>query len=165
MMIKNNKSPANGRLYTKKGGFTIVELLISAVIMIIATFAVIVVVRKATDIDVEDHHTRQARMIIMEIFERDFDYRMYASGLYGNGKYQIQPDQTSFETEFDVVIDSRDLHSEPLMGRLSLKVEHDEVTAGALNVDIHRVTAMVIWTEIGEVMDTVTLSKILAATE
>ena len=143
-------------------GFTIVELLIAAVIMIVATFAVITVLRKSTEIEVEDHHERQARMIIMGLFEDVFDYRAYPNSY---GVFSIDSGQTSFDTTYEVVIDKRGFRSNPLMGNMNVNVRRDSSDINGVMVHMDRITASIDWKEADGTRDTVTLRKVLADVE
>jgi type II secretory pathway pseudopilin PulG len=160
MQLKRTaKRKVDGRA---ESGFTIVELLIAAVIMIIATFAVIVVIRQSTAMEVEDHHAKQARMIIMGLFEEVFDVRGYPKGY---GAFAIDSGKTSFDTAYDVIVDKRSYRSEPLTGGLFVSVVHDTVEVNSARVGVDRVSARVTWTESDGTRDTVALSKVLAGVE
>ena len=146
----------------KSGGFTIVEILIAAVILIIATVATVSVARKGIAMEVEDHHRRSARTIIMRIFENEFDYRGYPDNY---GDFSILEGKNSFDTTYEVTVDKRSFRAEPLMGEMRLDVARKVNAIEGVDVSIDSVTATIVWTEIDKTADTLTLTKILAATE
>lgn len=53
----------------KPAGFTLVEVLISAVIMALSVIAIVTVIRKSWDINIDNLHRRQARTIIINHLE------------------------------------------------------------------------------------------------
>ncbi|MCL2689502.1 MAG: hypothetical protein FWE57_06610 [Chitinispirillia bacterium] len=138
------------------------ELLIAGVIMMVAAFAVIVVMRQSTAMEVEDHHIRQARMIITGLFEEVFDTRGYPKEY---GAFSIDSGKTFFDTTYDVIVDKRGYRYDPLMGELYVRVEHDSVTVNGKRIGIDRVSARIIWTENDGTIDTVALSKVLAGVQ
>ena len=62
------------------GGFTLIEILVAAVIIIVSMIAIIVVIRKGIDIELNDLHRRQARIRICG----NLDSRTYSNANYAN---------------------------------------------------------------------------------
>jgi Tfp pilus assembly protein PilE len=134
-----------------KGGFTIVELIVSAVIILIAVFAVVAVVRKSSDMQIVDAHRRQARNIVMNIFEEDFGYLKYNDGGYtflgAKGSVSTSSKSDSVRVFIDKSIDS---------GNVLVMVE----PAPSNGVDAHDVTITLTWNEVGsDSSETVELTK------
>ena len=68
--------------YTPKRplGYTLVEVLVSAVIMSLALIAIVTVIRKSWDINVDNLHRRQARTIIINHLELlDYHHSNFSS--------------------------------------------------------------------------------------
>ena len=159
-----------------RGGFTIVELLVAAVIVLIAVFGVVAVVRKSADMQVVDYHRRQARAIMMRVFETTFNYNMF-SGV--DEKYSVtythidsKNDTTTVTTVIDpnttgqldsVVLDER--KGSPLKGRMWVTVVPKDTAIGtpSQTIRVHDITVIVTWREVGAYVDEAdTLFKRLA---
>ena len=152
-----------------KGGFTIVELIVSAVILIIAVIAVVAVVRKSTEIQVVDYHRRQARAVIMRTFETVFDYRQFG------GPYNVQYNEVQDTTvevnavpvEVGVTVDERIPGVQPLTGKMTVTIYPRSFPgpAGAQPMAVHDVEIRVDWEEVDGSEEYVVLTKRLAAAQ
>jgi Tfp pilus assembly protein PilV len=58
-------------------GYSLVEVLVAAMLLIIVVFAIVGVVRKGRELDVGDNHRRQARALIDSLMETRYDDRQY----------------------------------------------------------------------------------------
>jgi len=169
-MMKSEKSKTS-----RKGGFTIVELLVSAVLMLIAVFAIVAVVRKTPELQELDYHRRQARTIIMRTFEENFDYISFP------GPYHIldddgQPDVLNIDDEITFTIDDNGGGAgvTPLKGYMNIKVDEitptPTITVGTESVPVRtqRITIELRWWEVGadktkeEEAEKITLTKYLS---
>jgi prepilin-type N-terminal cleavage/methylation domain-containing protein len=69
--LQSNKTPGDG--------FTLVEVLVAAAVLVIIIAAAIAALRKGVELEVSDNHRREARTLLHAVLERDFDYRNYAT--------------------------------------------------------------------------------------
>lgn len=71
---------------TKNGesGFTLVELIVAAVVLLVAVGAIVAVVRMGVTMQISDQHRRQARTIVTGVFERWF------ATYNGNRRYFVE---------------------------------------------------------------------------
>ncbi len=58
-------------------GYSIVELLVAAIILSIAITAIIAVIRKGRELEIIDKHRRQARSVITNLLETKYDDRNF----------------------------------------------------------------------------------------
>lgn len=115
-----------------KSGFTLIEVVVSTVIIGIAIVAVVGVLRKSREIDVAFLHQRRARAIIDSCFE---------SPLYQYPNYAALPSVSAAP----VLIDARDSTTvDDLGGTLNIAVAGPTVVRG---VTCKQLTATVSWTE------------------
>ena len=129
-------------------GFTLVEVLVAAAVMSIALFAIIAVVRKGREIDINDLHRRQARTLICAQFEsQTYQYTNYPNIPIGT-------------TAIPVTIDPRN-GTNQLAGTLRITTDSTRLTIGAKAILTKKITASLSWKE-PEFTDTVTITKILA---
>jgi prepilin-type N-terminal cleavage/methylation domain-containing protein len=137
MLLKN----ASGN----RSGFTLVEIVVSTVIIGIAILAVVTVIRKSREIDITYVHHHKARALIDSCFEDSV--WQYAN--YDN----FTADQDS------VLIDARSSGGQPLKGHLSITLALDSTqgTSGDW-VKYQNVTATIAWPE-PEGTQTVTCTK------
>ncbi len=131
-----------------KNGFTIVELLVSAVIFAIIVVSVVAVVRKGRDLQVTDQHRRQARIILHRLLENEYDYR----------RYRLVKD-TSFT--LSDTLDERD--GNPLIASIVVDVDTTGiVNVQGTNIPVKKVTTTATWTEVTGEEEEVSLTKLLA---
>jgi prepilin-type N-terminal cleavage/methylation domain-containing protein len=146
--------PAASGLLRTSSGFTLVEVLVSALLVTICLSAVAVVTRVGSQLQVSDNNHRQARGILRSVFEDEYNYRQYAS----------IPDSSS---QAGIVnIDPRD--GNVLQGALTRTSVSDSVlSANGTMVPVKIITLTLKWDEggAGQQADTqmVTMYKILAA--
>ncbi|MFW5813351.1 MAG: prepilin-type N-terminal cleavage/methylation domain-containing protein [Fibrobacterota bacterium] len=126
-----------------RDGFTLVELLTSAVILAIAVAAIVAVVRKGREMQIIDYHRRQARVEIQQTFESLYDYRKYPG-----------PDLLAGDS---VVIDER--QEGVLKARRRTVVTDDTVNISGSDVPVRKITVTLNWREIDGSDESVSLSK------
>jgi len=153
-------------LFCRRGGFTIVELLVAAVLVLIAVAAVVSVVRTSTEMQVTDFHRRQARAAIIHRFEASFDSLRasnYPVGGVDGGVALNAGWVNGAQFELD---DRGGLPAIPLMGEISYRIVSDTQVVtlnGDEKVGYHEITARVRWGVIADgTRDSVELSKRLA---
>ena len=79
-----------------QGGFTIVELMVAAVIILIAVIAIVAISRTSTDLQVTDHQRRQARAYIAGRFETQYGIGRFP------GPYVVKDDQGAIISTVDL---------------------------------------------------------------
>jgi hypothetical protein len=157
-----------------------VELVVAAVLVLVAVVAVVAVVRKSTDMQVNDYHRRQARAAIMSHFETSFSFRRFSNPSDGsNPRYttrvvnengdtvlveihipMVDP-VDGFTAPVSFVLNDRKggvagkVEALPLLGYISFRAvsEPQTITLGGQthSVDAHNITARVWWYEVGGV--------------
>jgi len=162
------------RITRKNAGFTIVELLVASVIVLVATAAVVAVVRKSSAIQVNDAHRFQARNVIMGYFENDFDYRRFSKDALPEYDVIVDKQKVSIPADGEwkpnaagaefVLDDRRDDKVPALNGRISFRAKAGSEQIGDYPIPYHEITIKVKWKESGGDEDSVTLTKRLADT-
>jgi prepilin-type N-terminal cleavage/methylation domain-containing protein len=139
ILIRDHKQVA----VSSDKGFSLVEILVSAIVIGIAITAVVAVTRKSREIDITYQHSRRARGIIDSCFESSpYQYQNYAN--------------LPTVTDAPVSLDPRYSN---LNGYLNIDVaEPPPVAAKSTPVTYKIVTATVKWTE-PEGPDSVRISK------
>lgn len=100
----------------RSAGFTLVEILVAASLLSIAIVAIVGMVRKAWDIEMDNLHRRQARTLIVNQLEsQKYDYTSY-SALYNECP-------TPHTDTTIVTIDPRG--GNPLTGKLIIQLTRD----------------------------------------
>ncbi|MDR0305835.1 MAG: hypothetical protein LBI42_03245 [Chitinispirillales bacterium] len=170
MFIKHFKSSFRGRK-----GVTLVELLVAGVIIIVAVFAVIAVVRKSTDMQVNDYHRRQARAIIMNMFETVFTEARYNANL----PYILENDEEDESDDLifvldetvifnNIVIDQRVGGNNPLTGTMTVLITPENINVNSLdittNIPTHFVSISLCWNTSDGTQEELVLTKRLAKT-
>jgi len=122
---KNNQPPIDA-------GFTLVELVVSAVIIGIAIMAVVAVARKGRELDITYSHHRRARAIIDSCFE---------SVAYQYTNYAALPTITGQLVKIDPRGDGPD---DDLNGSLTMTVSPPTTIGG---VECKQISATVSWAE------------------
>jgi type II secretory pathway pseudopilin PulG len=134
---------------TDAHGFSLVEVLVSAVFVALSVVAVVSAVSTGVRLQVTDNDRRQARTLIQSVFEEQYDFRNYNS---------IISNTTRTET---VVIDNRD--GNPLQGELTTIVR--DATPGTDNgsaFPAKQVTITCTWNIDAQTADSIQLTKIVA---
>ncbi|MCL2688677.1 MAG: prepilin-type N-terminal cleavage/methylation domain-containing protein [Chitinispirillia bacterium] len=162
-----------------KSGFTIVELLVAAVIVLVAVIAVVAVVRKSTDLQITDYHRRQARAVAVGYFETTFghnQFNMAVTPIYNASVVPqlndapvnvVIPVNNTFTAPQDIVLNDRGgvEDVDPLMGRISFRIaavtQPIVINTVSRDIPIHVVTIRITWTDAGEEQQ-IELSKRLA---
>jgi len=140
----------------RKNGYSLVEVLVAAAILIIAILAIIAVVRKGRELDITDRHRRVARATIMSRFENpSYRYDNYDNVAPLNGQ--------------TVIIDPRDTATttDDLTGTLVITVAPEDTLQGASNTPIpfKEVTMRITWQEPGPLNEQVEIKKQISKCE
>jgi type II secretory pathway pseudopilin PulG len=144
-------------IFRSTAGFSLAEVLISAILVTICLAAVGVVVRVGTQLQTTDNNHRQARAILRSTFENEFCFRQYAT----------IPDSAS--TNIIINIDPRD--GNILQGEMTKLTASDTVTAtNGTSLPVKKITLTLRWNETGTLAgDTIprsiTMHKMLAAVQ
>jgi prepilin-type N-terminal cleavage/methylation domain-containing protein len=162
------------RILRNNDGFTIVELLVAAAIVLVATGAVVAVVRKSSEIQVNGVHRLQARNVIMGYFESDFDDRRFskdAPSRYGVavGRQNVpipvdgewKPNAAGAEFVLD---DGGGGGAAAFRGYISFRAQAGSAPIGDYPIPYHEITIKVRWTEAVGNQDSAALTKRLADT-
>lgn len=155
-----------------KSGFTLVELLVAVVLLLVGVVVVVKVVQNSAGMQVDDYHRRQARAIISNVLETTFDYSRFP-GPYvfsGWGQEEAITAPTTQPVVRTVTIDERDntdINTVPLQGTMAITVVRvtptPQLTAAGLdNVTTHNVTVNIQWTAVDGSVQVVELTKHLA---
>ena len=140
---------ANLKKVRKNAGYTLVETLVSGMLLVFAVSAAVAVVGTGTQLGASDNERRQARAIIRSVFEQSYDFRDYN---------QIPGNSVTVE---DVQIDDR--MGNPLIGQLSRTTSTENiVTNSGTSCPVKRVTLLLSWTSADGSNESITLSKIVA---
>ncbi|MBN2036990.1 MAG: type II secretion system protein [Chitinispirillaceae bacterium] len=120
-------------MIAKNRGFTLVEILVAAVVISLSLFATIAMVRKAQELTSLDRHRRAARAIIERTLETPTYTRDAYYGLAAGTQNQ------------NVLIDKRN----NLQGTLTVTVGNEQNINGAMGIAIphKRITMTVTWQE------------------
>jgi hypothetical protein len=145
----------------RRDGYSLVELITAAVVMLLAVASVIVAVRKGAEMQVDDYHRRQARTIIMNTFETTFHFGRFPGPYSIPGVDLIHVGDQPVIVP-DIVIDKRIDGGQPLAGEMRIAVAPGTVHANGVDVSAHSILATVRWTNIDGRADSVTLTKQLA---
>jgi competence protein ComGC len=107
-------------------GFTLVELLVSSIIVMLSIAAIVSMLRKGREIDVNDRYRRNARAIVNSRFESpQFDYT----------RYSVLLTQTGVTTENNIVIDSL-ANGTVITGTLTTTIEAAITTPASDGVNV-----------------------------
>jgi len=127
-------------------GFSLVEVLVAAVVLALALFATVAMVRKGQEMIALDKHRRMARGIIERTLEND-DYQPAS---YSSLATITTP------TPKDTVIDPKgNIH-----GSLTVTVGAEQPTINGAAIPYRVITAAITWAELGSASnETVSTSK------
>jgi type II secretory pathway pseudopilin PulG len=154
------KNPDRGRSLATMSrtvtGFTLVEVLVSTILVTICLAAVASIVRVGTDLQVSDNNRRQARTLLRSTFEKEYGFRQYAS----------IPD--SALTVNTVDIDPYGV--KVLKGELTKIIHSDSVSSvPGTRVPVKIITLTLRWNEPGMgsnmIPCSITMTKLLAAVQ
>lgn len=148
MYLKQNQTPGNK---TIKNGFTLVEILVAAAILVIVIVAAITALRKGAELEVSDNHRRAARALATSVLERNFNYSQY---YLVNAGTVVYPNDT---------IDLRN-GTAPLRADVvrSVVVLDTLRNVSGKNIPVQKVTVTVKWQEPGSGVDSILVEKWLA---
>lgn len=157
-----------------KGGFTLVELLVAGVIVLIAVVAVVAIVRQSTELQVTDHNRRQARAVIMNEFETCFGYNSNF-GVYSCDGYNINldisdPADTDAANGIPRLIARSDGATIPATINVQGSIGSVPTTnanlgggvVGVLNIPVIFIRIDINWTDVDDTPQNITLFKQLA---
>ena len=136
-----------------RNGFTLVELLVSSIIIVLSIVAIVAMLRKGREIDINDKYRRKARTIVMSEFEAPkFHYSRYPNLVTG----------TTTRTD---TIDARKSAS-PILGTLTTIIGAvDSTTASnGYRIAYRPVTMSIVWSTV-DGSDTITLTKRITRAE
>ncbi|MBN2035125.1 MAG: hypothetical protein JW768_00150 [Chitinispirillaceae bacterium] len=133
----------------KNAGYTLVETLVSGVLLVFAVTAAVAVVGTGTQLGNTDNERRQARAVLRSVFEQHYDYR------------DFNTIASTLDRTEQVVIDER--FGTPLVGDLTHTVRTENVlTGGGTTFPVRRVVLKLKWTNIDNISDSISLSKLVA---
>lgn len=128
----------------KYKGFTLVEVMVSAVILSVAVVAIVVVMRKAQEIQLSDKHYQEVRALLNSRFEKDYDYRKYNEIRTANRDEPVTIDSSS---------------GTPLVGRLYTHIDSTTENASGSQISVKKVKLSIAWKEIDRDRDSMSLVK------
>jgi len=135
-------------------GYSLVELLVAAVIMALLITAAVVTLRRGREFDITENHRRRARMAIDSSLESTtYHYSNYA--LLATGSTTVP----------NITIDSRDpaTTDDDLQGTLTIVVSSATIASlDGTPVAIKQVTMTLAWQEPGGAGESITLTKNLS---
>jgi competence protein ComGC len=145
---------AHGNSRTSDRGFSLVEVLVSAAILIVLIFAVIAAVRKGRELQMDDGHRRSARVLIHSKLETIYDFRNFNTDFVNDS--------------FSDTLDSRT--GNPVVAKGFVTVVNDTPLigpGGGTPVPRKKITITVKWSETGlsasdKVTDSIQISKWIA---
>jgi prepilin-type N-terminal cleavage/methylation domain-containing protein len=136
--LQRNKTPGNG--------YTLVEILVASVILVIVITAAIAAFRKGVELEVSDNHRREARTLLHTVLERNFDYRDYATFNICDSTYSDTLDRGS-----------------GLLADIRTVVTMDSTIYSGQNIPLKKVAVTVSWQEPGVGNDSIQVGKWLAS--
>jgi prepilin-type N-terminal cleavage/methylation domain-containing protein len=142
------KSTALKRIESTENGYTLVETLVAAVILVIVITAAISAFRKGVELETSDNHRREARTLLHTVLERDFDYHNYATVTMCDSMYHDTLDRS-----IGLLADGR------------IVVTMDSTMYSGQNIPLKKVTVTVSWQEPGSGNDSIQVEKWLASTD
>ena len=133
---------------TKAHGFTLIEVIVAAVLVSLSVVAVVSVVNTGSALERSNNDRRAARAVVRSFFEQDYDLR----------DYNTVPSDTLFSDS--VVIEERPVNS--MVGKLKTRIVMDTIANGSLEVQGKIVSLSCGWVEANGTCDSVALTKIYA---
>jgi type II secretory pathway pseudopilin PulG len=129
-------------------GFTLIEVIVGAVLVSLSVIAVVSVVNTGSALERSNNDRRAARALIRSVFEQDYDLRDYNT--------------VSGDTTFNdsVVIEERQTNS--LNGNVKTRIVAENIANGAVEVQGKAVSINCGWTAENGARDSVALTKIYA---
>jgi Tfp pilus assembly protein PilE len=131
-------------------GYSLVEVLVASIVLVIAIVAVAAIVKSGRQIDIVDKHRRQARAVIMSYFERkEYSYSYYQ---------QLNPMDADPLTLSPITGISLDDNNSAIQGTLYITIskENTDMT----DMPYHEVTMRMDWVEYPEgINESITLVK------
>ncbi len=131
------------------GGYSLVEVLVSGMLMTFAVTAAVAVVTTGTQLQSSDNLRRQARAVARTELERNYDFRDFNT-IPASGK------STS-----SVTIDARP--GNPLSGQMTTNIVSNTIaTNTGTQVPVKEITVQVSWTGTEGISDSISITKIIA---
>jgi type II secretory pathway pseudopilin PulG len=141
-----NKNQKKNR---KNAGYTLIETLVSGMLLVFAVSGAVAVVGTGTQLGASDNERRQARAVIKSVFEQTYDYRDYN---------QIPDNSVTVE---QVTIDER--MGNPLVGQLTSTTRLENiVTNSGTSCPVKNITLLLTWTTPDGTNESITLNKMVA---
>ena len=141
-----NKNQKKNR---KNAGYTLIETLVSGMLLVFAVSGAVAVVGTGTQLGASDNERRQARAVIKSVFEQTYDYRDYN---------QIPDNSVTVE---QVTIDER--MGNPLVGQLTSTTRLENiVTNSGTSCPVKNITLLLSWTSPDGTNESITLNKMVA---
>ena len=138
----------NGKNFSSNAGYTLVEVLVSGILLVFAVTAAVAVVGTGSQLTASDNDRRQARAVIRSVFERSYDYRDFNSISIGSSVEEIAIDERM---------------GTPLLGQLTRTVSTETVSAGSgTPLLVKRVVLSLRWTSADGMADSLSFTKIIA---
>jgi len=118
---------------TAKNGFSLVEALVSAVLIALSVITIVAVIKNGRALDINDLHRRQARAIISGVLTSpQYDYSNYV---------YLRANPSSKDST--VTIDSRN-GGAPLLGTLNIQIVVSPA-AGTIAFDVVKIRITLTW--------------------
>lgn len=155
-MIKITKM-AIKRTIRSKAGFSLVELLVAATIVLVSTYGIIFLIKSADRQSVNNNHRELARRSLINLFESD---------RWNEANYNML--MTNDTTVVNVVIDDRETPSnasDDLLGTMSFRNVFIDSTSSS-NISLNKLPYIVIkgsvkWQELEGDYDSISIEKII----
>jgi type II secretory pathway pseudopilin PulG len=139
----------NQKKCRKNAGYTLIETLVSGMLLIFAVTAAVAVVGTGTQLGTSDNERRQARTLVRSIFEQSYDFRDFN---------QIPMNSATVEV---VQIDAR--MGNPIVGQLKRTITTDNiVTNSGTLCPVKKVVLQVRWISVSGTTDSITFTKVVA---
>lgn len=132
-----------------EGGYTLVEVMVSGILMTFSISAVVAVMGTGSQLGVSDENRRQARAVVRTSFEQEYDFR----------NFNTIPD--SMQQVDSVAINPR--QGNALTGERITRVVIDSMnTDNGVGVPVKRITITLRWVDVDGAADSVFFTKLLA---
>ena len=127
-------------------GFSIVEVLVAATILSLSTIAMVVMIRKGTDIQVSVRHRQAARLAL-------------AARLETNGLNTFNSLAAPSTADDSVSIDIRD--TDTLKGNIRTDISNETISINGSNIPVKRVRLLISWQETGDEQDSLAMERLV----
>ncbi|KMQ50774.1 hypothetical protein CHISP_2297 [Chitinispirillum alkaliphilum] len=128
-------------------GFTLVELLVSATILSIIVVSVVAIFVKGREIQVVDQNRREARSIVQNLFEYDYNNKNFDHLNFGDTSFTIHLNRG---------------YSDSIPATVSTQINSNYFTIGDQDLETKKISVSIDWIELDGAEETISLSKWLA---